>query len=50
MIEPQVLHGGASSWFFIAANSEVFFAGLSSVRLTSGRLKPPPTRRDTPEP
>ena len=24
MIEPQVEHGGASSWFCIAANDEVF--------------------------
>ena len=23
MIEPQVVHGGASSWFWIAANGEV---------------------------
>src|SRR5687767_9248084 len=27
MIEPQVLHGGASSWFRIAANSLVLGAG-----------------------
>ena len=24
MIEPQVLHGGASSWFWMAANEEDF--------------------------
>ena len=23
MIDPQVLHGGASSWFFIAANEDL---------------------------
>src|SRR5687767_9516293 len=32
MIEPHVLHGGASSWFRIAANSEVL-RGVSSARL-----------------
>src|SRR5688572_19618024 len=29
MIEPQVLHGGASSWFRIAANSEALGFGAS---------------------
>ena len=41
MIDPHVLHGGASSWLRIAANSlPLFFAGAASL---SVRLKPDAT-------
>ena len=40
MIDPHVLHGGASSWFWIAANE----VGFGSVR-----LKPDPTEEEFPE-
>ena len=31
MIEPQVEHGGASSWFWIAANDEIAFDDTAPV-------------------
>src|SRR5688500_18997723 len=52
MIEPQVLHGGASSWFFIAANDDLVGLGASasnadgaftSIFGASVRLKPDTT-------
>src|SRR5688572_17774718 len=51
MIEPQVLHGGASSWLRIAANSEPFAFGAAAgaafapgaSTFTSVRLKPDTT-------
>ena len=36
MIEPQVLHGGASSWFCIAANADLVGAGVGAGTETAG--------------
>jgi hypothetical protein len=42
MIEPHVLHGGASSWFRMAANSEVF--GLASAATDGAARRPAASR------
>ena len=46
MIDPHVLHGGASSWFRIAANSEDLGFGAASAFFSAGasiRLEPDST-------